>query len=272
MSLTAPELQVIKNRMKTTWTSGDYGLVARSLERGTDEFVNRLGIPPGAQVLDVACGSGNVAIAAARRGARVTGLDIAPNLLEQARARASAEGLDARFDEGDAEGMPYGDRSFDVVVTMFGAMFTPRPAMTAAELVRVCRPGGTVAMANWTPEGFSGQMFRTVGRHVPPPPNVPPPVLWGEERVVRERLQAGIASLHTSKRLCPIQYSFPPGDVVQLFRGYFGPVKLAFDALDAAGQAALQRDLEQLWTAHNRAADGGTLVESEYLEVLARRE
>ena len=200
----------------------------------------------------------------------MTGVDIAMNLLEQGRARAQSEGLAIQFDEGDAEGLPYGDAAFDRVVSMFGAMFAPRPALAAAELVRVCRPGGRIAMANWTPTGFAGQMFKTVGRHVPPP-DIPPPTQWGDEAVVRERLRDGIADLQMTKRMCPLQYPFPPSEVVEFYRVYFGPVNRAFAALDADGQAVLRRDLEQLWSAHNRAQDGSTHVESEYLEVIATK-
>jgi ubiquinone/menaquinone biosynthesis C-methylase UbiE len=219
----------------------------------------------------VACGSGNLAIAAARLGAIVTGVDIASNLLEQGRARAESEGLMVQFDEGDAEQLPYPEAAFEVVVSMFGVMFAPHPELAAAELVRVCRPGGRIAMANWTPTGFGGQVFKIVGNHVPPPPGIPPPAQWGDEAVVRARLRDGMADLQMAKRTCPIKYPFPPSEVVEFFRMYFGPVKNAFGALDADGQAELRRDLEQLWSAHSRAQDSSTYVEGEYLEVIATR-
>ncbi len=174
----APEMESLKNRLRATWISGDFGEIATSIAAGAEEFVSGLGLKPGTRVLDVACGTGNLAIPAARAGAIVTGLDIAPNLLDQARARAKAEGVEAIFDVGDAEDMPYGDASFDVVMTMFGAMFAPRPEVTASELKRVCRPGGLIAMANWTPEGFIGQMFKATGKHVKPPAGMPSPLLW----------------------------------------------------------------------------------------------
>jgi len=208
---------------------------------------------------------------ATRVGAIVTGVDIAPNLLEQGRARAASEWLMVQFDEGDAEQLPYPDAAFDVVVSMFGVMFAPRPELAAAELVRVCRSGGRIALANWTPAGFAGQVFKTVGKHVPPPPHIPPPAQWGDEVIVRERLRDGIADLQMTKRICPIKYQFPPSEVVEFFRMYFGPVNQAFAALDANGQAALRRDLEQLWSAHNRAEDNSTYIEAEYLEVIATR-
>lgn len=271
MSANTPEMESLKARLKATWMAGDYGLIAQSIESGAEEFIARLALRPGTRLLDVACGSGNLAIAAARLGAIVTGVDIAPNLLEQGRARAAAAGLTIQFDEGDAEQLPYADAAFDEVVTMFGAMFAPRPALAAAELVRVCQPGGRIAMASWTPAGFAGQMFKTVGQHVPPPPGVPPPSQWGDEAIVRERLREGIADLRMTKRICPIKYPFPPSEVVEFFRMHFGPVKNAFAALDADGQAALRRDLEQVWSEHNRAEDNSTYIEAEYLEVIATR-
>lgn len=267
-----PEMEALKSKMKTVWSAGDYGKIALSIESGAEEFIGRLALEKGERVLDVACGSGNLAIPAARTGAVVTGLDIAPNLLEQARERAVAEGLECQFDEGDAENLPYADASFATVITMFGAMFAPRPEVTAAELVRVCRPGGRIAMANWTPQGFAGQMFKTNAKHVPPPPGTPPPVLWGDEETVRTRFsQAGISDLRLTRRPIEIHYPFSPAEVVDYFRQFFGPTQFAFAALDADGQAALRKDLEELWTEYNRADDGTTDVESEYLEVIAVR-
>ncbi|MGC2235342.1 MAG: class I SAM-dependent methyltransferase [Pyrinomonadaceae bacterium] len=267
-----PEMQNLKAKMKSVWSAGDFGKIALSIEKGGEEFIERLNLQKGERVLDVACGTGNLALPAARKGAVVTGIDIAPNLLEQARARAGAENLECRFEEGDAENMPYADASFDTVLTMFGAMFAPRPDVTASELVRVCRPKGKIAMANWTPEAFTGQMFKTGAKHVPPPPNIPSPVLWGDEETVRRRLQEGIAELHLARRPITFLYPFSPGEVVEYFRQFFGPTQFAFNALDEQGQAALRQDLEQLWTEHNRATDGTTEVESEYLEVIAVRE
>jgi ubiquinone/menaquinone biosynthesis C-methylase UbiE len=251
--------------------AGDYGLVAKSTETGAEEFITRLAIKPGTRLLDVACGTGNLALIAARVGAVVTGVDIAPNLLMQGRARAEFEGLTVHFDEGDAEQLPYPNGAFDVVVTMFGAMFAPRPQLVAAELTRVCRNHGQIAMANWTPGGFAGQVLKTVGKHTPPPTGISPPTQWGDERIVRERLHDGIADLRTITRLCPIKYPMSPSEVVEFFRTYFGPVKEAFATLDADAKAALRRDLEQLWSAHNLAQDNSTYIEAEYLEVIATR-
>jgi SAM-dependent methyltransferase len=265
------EMEALKAKLKATWMAGDFGQIARSYAPGAEEFIARLGLKPGQRVLDVACGTGNLSFPAARAGAEVTGVDIAPNLIEQARARASDEGLQLQFDEGDAEQLPYADASFDAVVTMFGAMFAPRPERAAAELLRVCRPGGRVAMANWTPQGFIGQMFRATAEHVTPPPGMPSPVKWGDEETVRERLREGVADLQLTRRLITFNYPFPPPDVVEHFRLYYGPTQRAFAALDADKQAALRHDLEQLWSRHNQAADGTTRVDSEYLEVIAVR-
>ena len=184
MSTLTPEMESFKVRLKATWMAGDFTQIARSYESGATEFIERLNFAQGTNVLDVACGTGNLAIPAARRGAIVTGVDIAINLLAQGRSRAQAEGLTIQFDEGDAEKLPYNDASFDIIVSMFGVMFAPRPEKAAQELTRVCRTGGRIALANWTPTGFIGQVFKTIAAHVPPPPLMPSPVLWGDEETV----------------------------------------------------------------------------------------
>jgi SAM-dependent methyltransferase len=266
-----PELEMLKTKLRATWTAGDFSQIAKAYTKGAEQFVERLQLKPGMTFLDVACGSGNLAIPAARAGATVTGMDIAPAMVEQARENAQREGLKAQFDEGDAEALEYMDESFDVVATLFGAMFAPRPDVTSTELLRVCKRGGQLAMANWTPAGFIGQMFKATAAHVPPPPGMPSPVLWGVEEQVRERLGAGISSLQTNLRHVSFKFPFPPADVVEHFRNYYGPTQKAFGALDENGQAELRRDLEKLWADHNRMTDGTTDVESEYLEVIATR-
>lgn len=266
-----PEMETLKGRLKATWMSGDYGHFAQYLLPGAMQFLERLAVTPGTRMLDVACGAGQIAIPAARAGARVTGVDIASNLIEQARVRARAEGVDARFEEGDAEMLPCKDGAFDLVVSLIGAMFAPRPEHVAAELKRACRPGGRIAMANWTPEGFVGQMFKIIGKHVPPPPIMASPVKWGDEATVRERLGDGTSKLEITKRLYPMRYPFSPAEVVEFFRTYYGPTNRAFAALDSEKQAALRSDLERLWSSHNRAGNGGTEVEAEYLEVVGTR-
>ena len=267
-----PEMEALKSRLKATWMSGDYGHFATYLEAGAMEFLSRIRIEPGARILDVACGAGQTAIPMARAGAKVTGVDIATNLIEQARARVQAENLDARFEEGDAEMLPYRDGSFDIVVSLIGAMFAPRPELVAAELKRVCRPGGKIIMGNWTPSGFVGEMFKMMGKYVPPPAVMAPPVKWGEGEIVRQRFTDGISHLRLSRHLYPFRYPFSPAEVVEFFRLYYGPTNKAFAALDAEKQSALRRDLEQLWAEHNTATDGTTLVLAEYLEVVAIRQ
>ena len=265
------EMETLKNKLRSTWTAGDFGEIAKSIEKGATEFAGRFDLKPGMLVLDVACGTGNTALPSARTGAEVIGVDIAPNLIEQAAARAAAEGIHAMFEVGDAEDLPYENASFEVVMTMFGAMFAPRPDVTAAELKRVCRPGGLIAMANWTPEGFIGQMFKTTGKHVPPPAGMPSPILWGNEEAVMERFADGIANLQMTRRMIDFVFPFGPADTVEHFRKYYGPTQKAFESLDADGQVALRKDLEQLWTSSNDATDGSTRVASEYLEVRAIR-
>ncbi|MEP6850309.1 MAG: class I SAM-dependent methyltransferase [Acidobacteriota bacterium] len=262
-------MEALKGRLRATWIAGDFGEIARMIEKGAEEFVGRLDIKKDTQALDVACGTGNLALPAARRGAAVTGVDIAPNLIEQAAANAANQGLSAKFDVGDAEAMPYEDESFDIVMTMFGAMFAPRPDIAAGELKRVCRPGGLITMGNWTPDGFTGLMFRAGAKHVPPPPEMPSPLLWGTEEVVAERFADGVSDLKCVKRKIMFHFPSGPKDVVEHFRKYFGPTQKAFETLDPTGQAALRSDLEQLWVDRNQATDGTTLVESEYLDVRA---
>jgi ubiquinone/menaquinone biosynthesis C-methylase UbiE len=271
MKALTSEMEVLKTKLRATWMSGDFEQIAKSYRSGAAEFVSRLEIKPGERVLDAACGTGNLAIPTAYKGAKVIGVDIAPNLLDQGRTWAKAEGLAIQFDEGDVEDLPYEDASFDAVVTMFGAMFAPRPETTAAELTRVCRPGGRIAMANWTPTGFIGQMFKIVGKHVPPPAGVPSPVLWGDEGTIRERFNGSMAELQLTRRLITFHFPFSPAEVVEAFRLYYGPTYRAFAALDEAGQAALSQELEQLWSTHNQSRNGITRVESEYLEIVAVR-
>lgn len=270
MQISAPDLTELKSRMKATWMAGDFSQIANFTAKEAENFVARLGIAPGTKVLDVACGTGNTAIPAARSGADATGVDIATNLLEMARKRAAAENLQIRFQEGDAEDLPFPDRSFDLVLTMYGAMFAPRPEKVAAELIRVCRPGGMIAMANWTPEGLVGKHFSVMAKMVPPPP-FPSPILWGDESVVRQRLGAGTKEISCVRQSPTFFYPFPPKGVVEFFRQYFGPTQIAFSKLDEACQAALAAQLEQLYQEHNLDENGNTEVRGEYLEVRAIR-
>ena len=265
---TTSEIDALKTRLKATWSDGNYDYFSRFMESSAVEFLDRLNVPAEASLLDVACGSGQLALVAARRGVKATGVDIAANSIAAARGRAASEGLDARFDEGDAEALPYADASFDVVATIFGAMFAPRPELVAGELVRVTRPGGTIAMANWTKEGFIGQMFKIIARFIAPP-GMPSPVLWGDESTVRERFGTNVTDLRLTRVLYRFDYPFSPAGVVEFFRNNYGPMTRAFAALGEADQAALRTDLVTLWSTHNVSNDPGrTLVDAEYLEVV----
>ena len=267
---TSKEIDELKTRLKTTWMTGDYDLFSRFMEKDAEKFFRRLGVTPGTRLLDVGCGAGQLALIAARAGAKVTGCDIATNWIEKARARAAAEGLEITFEEGDAESLPYEDAQFDAVVSLVGAMFAPRPDLVAAELTRVCRPGGMIAMANWTPDGFIGQMFKVISTHIAPS-GMPAPVLWGDEATVRDRLRDGIADLKFALQVYHFDYPFSPDTVVDFFRANYGPMSRAFASLDANGQEKLRSELVSLWSAHNKAVDDTTRVDAEYLEVIATR-
>jgi SAM-dependent methyltransferase len=266
----APEIDGLKTRLKETWMAGDYDRFSRAMENDARSFYERLDVPPGAHLLDVACGSGQLALIAAREGVRVTGVDIAENLIERAQARSMAEALPARFRIADAESLPFLDASFDVVVSLIGAMFAPRPQLVAKELTRVCVPGGIIAMANWTAEGFVGKMFKTIAKFIAPS-GMPSPLLWGDDGVVRERLGSQVSRLTFARRHYIFDYPFPPSDVVNFFRLYYGPVNRAFASLDRTGRKNLHQELEAIWSAHSRGRSGFTFVAAEYLEVMATR-
>lgn len=259
-------------RSRTIWTAGDFHPIAESYAPAAAEFIERLALAPGEAVLDVACGTGNLAIPAARAGARVTGVDIAPNLIAEAQREAERAGVagGVAFEVGDAESLPYADDRFDTTVTMFGAMFAYRPERVAAELLRVTRPGGRVAMANWTPEGLVGQMLRAHVAVVPPPAGLPSPLRWGEEAVVRERLGSGVTSLVCTRRTLRFHFPFPPAAVTELFATCYGPTITTLRAADPEGASRLRAELTRLFTEHNLAADGTTVLEGEYLDVRAR--
>jgi SAM-dependent methyltransferase len=267
------DIQSIKARQKSTWESGDFGQVAKLITPVAEQFMARIELRAGMKVLDAACGTGNLAVIAARRGCVTSGLDIASNLVSQARQRARQESLDIEFREGDAEAMSYADASFDVVVSMFGVMFAPRPERVVKELLRVTKPGGLIALANWTPDGFIGKMFAVFARHLPPPPPaLPSPLLWGDEAVVRGRFNGAIKELRLTRQTARMCFPFDPTGTVDFFRRYYGPTLRAFGTLDAFGQAALNRDLVELQTRHNVSTQpNATDTPSEYLEVHVRR-
>jgi ubiquinone/menaquinone biosynthesis C-methylase UbiE len=192
-------------------------------------------------------------------------------LVEQAKARAAAEGIDIEVVEGDAEALPYPDASFDVVMSLIGSMFAPRPELVASEMIRVCKPGGKIIMGNWTPSGHVGQMFKVIGKHVPPPSNMPSPLLWGDEKICRERLGKGVSDLRITAYQYPFQYPFPPHKVVDFFNEYYGPTNRGYASLNESGKKAIHEDLTSLWSRNNTATDGTTRVLGEYIEVIGHR-
>ena len=267
-----PDINTIKAKMKATWMDGDYDTFSRYMENGAQDIVDSWNIKAGESVLDVGCGSGQSALPAARKGAIVFGIDIAANLVEAARSRASADNLDIEFQEGDAEKIPYADNSFDKVISMIGAMFAPRPDLVVSEFARVCHSGGTLHMANWTPQSMPGQMFKIVAKYVSPPPGVQPPVLWGVEETVHQRLQNHFTDLQLSRKYYPKWfYPFSAAELVKYFRQHFGPVRRAFEVLDTHGQRELFKELEQNFVSHNMATDGTLHIKGEYLDVYAVR-
>lgn len=250
--------------------TGNYDLFSRFMESDAKTFFERLDLPPEARILDVGCGAGQLALIAARAGHKVTGCDIATNWLEKARERATNEGLDVTFEEGDAESLPYDDSQFDAVVSMFGAMFAPQPELVAAELTRVCRNGGLIAMANWTAPGFIGQMFKIIAGHIAPT-GMPSPLLWGDETAVRNRFGSSVSALKTTPLFYRFHYPFTPTVVVEFFRSNYGPMSRAFASLEPDQSEKLRTELVNLWSASNKAIDHTTLVDAEYLEVIAMR-
>jgi ubiquinone/menaquinone biosynthesis C-methylase UbiE len=265
-----PDLAAMKSRQHATWSSGDYAVIGTTLQIVGEMLCEAADLHPGQRVLDVAAGNGNATLAAARRWADVTSTDYVPALLERGRARADAEGLPVTFQEADAEQLPFTDGAFDVVLSVFGVMFTANQEQAARELLRVCRHGGTIGLANWTPEGFVGQMFRTIGKHVPPPAGVQSPALWGTEQRLRELFGAGIAELRITRRMFVFRYRSTE-HFIEVFRTYYGPMLKAFAALDAEGQARLTHDLTELLERFNGGGPATLTVPSEYLEVVATR-
>ncbi len=267
-----PDFEAVKTKQKTAWSSGDYGIIANRVTIVSEVLCDRADIVAGSRVLDVAGGTGNTAMAAARCGADVTSLDYVPELVARGREIADA----ARFDNidwvvGDAEKLPFTDASFDAVISALGVMFAPNHERAASELVRVCRPGGTIAIASWTPDGFIGQMFRTIGKHVAPPAGVKPPPLWGSEEHVRALLGDGVDDMRAEKHTMSQRYRSPQ-EFVDLFRDFYGPTLKAFEALDDAGKESLEADLLGLAREFDRRKDGGAIaIESEFLVAIATR-
>jgi SAM-dependent methyltransferase len=270
MAETTADYAAITAAQQKVWSAGDFTRVGLTIQIVSESLMEAAEVIPGERVLDVACGSGNTAIAAARRFGRVTGLDYVPELLDHARERCAAELAEADFVEGDAQQMPFEDASFDLVASTFGVMFAPDHKRTADELLRVCRPGGRIAIANWTPDGYIGEMFAIIGRHAPPPAGVQPPPLWGTEDHLRELFGDGISELKATRRDYIARY--PSGEfLLDYFRTWYGPTKMAFARLDEAGQAALAEDLLDLARRRNMAGDVAQVAPWTYLEVVAAR-
>jgi ubiquinone/menaquinone biosynthesis C-methylase UbiE len=268
---TEVDLEAVKQVQQKTWSAGDFSVVAKTIVIVSETLCEAVDVMPGERVLDVACGSGNTAIAAARRAWEGTvGADFVPELLEHGRKRAEAERVDVEFVEGDTENLPFDDASFDVVLSTFGAMFAPNQPRAAAELLRVCRPGGRIGMANWTPDGLVGAMFSTTVKHAPPPVKLTPPVLWGTEDHVRALFGDGISDLRAERRSVRMRYLSIDHNL-EFFKKYFGPTKMAYERLDEEGRAAFEADMRALYAERNEHADGALVLTGEYLEVVATR-
>jgi SAM-dependent methyltransferase len=265
------DLEALKARQQGAWSSGDYAVVGTTLQIVGEQLCEALDVSAGKKVLDVAAGNGNVTLAAARRWCDVVSTDYVPSLLERGRLRAAAEGLSVKFEEADAEALPFAEASFDVVVSTFGVMFTPNQDKAAAELLRVCKSGGKIGLANWTPEGFIGQLFKTLGKYLPPPAGAKSPALWGTEARIREMFGPAAVSIKAERLNFNFRYRSPE-HFLDVFKNYYGPMLKAFAALDAANQHGLRNDLLALIARMNRAEDGTMIVPSEYLEiVIAKR-
>ena len=268
-SAPAPDLAAVKSRQQIAWGSGDYAIVGTTLQIVGEMLCEAVDLRSNQLVLDVAAGNGNATLAAARRFADVTSTDYVGALLERGKERAKAERLPVKFQEADAEDLPFADASFDVVLSTFGVMFTPHQERAAHELMRVCRPGGKIGLANWTPEGFIGQLFKTLGKYVPPAPGVKSPALWGTKAHLETLFGAG-ASVAANSRHFAFRYKSPE-HMLEIFRTYYGPVLKAFAAITAEHRMALEADILALMARMNTAKDGTLVVQSEYLEVVVTK-
>jgi ubiquinone/menaquinone biosynthesis C-methylase UbiE len=266
----APDLEAIKQRQQQTWASGDFHVVAARIMFVAEHLCDAADLRAGWRVLDVATGSGNAAIAAARLGCTAVGVDYVPSLLERGEQRVAAEGLPVELVEGDAEALPFPDASFDAVTSVFGSMFAPHHEQAAAELLRVCRPGGTIALASWTPEGFIGDMFRTIAGHVPPPAGLRSPMLWGTEAHMRALFGEGVSSIETTERIFTFRFE-SAARFVEFFRLWYGPTLKAFAALDDEGREALENDLVALATRYDRLDGDAIAIPAAYTETIAVR-
>ncbi len=264
------DFAAVKAKQQAAWSAGDYAVIGTTLQIVGESLCEALDLRPGQRVLDVAAGNGNATLAAARRWCDVVSTDYVPALLERGRARASAEGLPVQFEVADVENLPYADASFDVVLSTFGVMFTPDQAKAAAEMARVCRPGGRIGLANWTPSGFIGELFKVIGKYLPPAPGVKPPSAWGTEERLRELFGDTLRSIEITRRNYVFRYR-NAAHWLETFRTFYGPMHKAFAALDGTKQEALAADLISLAQRFNGAGDGVMLAPGEYLEVVITR-
>ena len=264
-----PDLAAVKTKQQAAWSSGDYAIVGTTLQIVGEMLCEAVDLRSNQRVLDVAAGNGNATLAAARRFAEVTSTDYVGALLERGKERAMADRLAVTFQEADAEALPFSDAGFDTVLSTFGVMFTPNHEQAAREMMRVCRPGGRIGLANWTPEGFIGQLFKTIGKYVPPAPGVRAPSLWGT-RAHLEMLFDGAATITTTTRQFAFRYKSPE-HWLEIFRGYYGPVLKAFAAIDAKAQVGLEADIMALIARFNSATDGTVVANSDYLEVVVTK-
>jgi SAM-dependent methyltransferase len=265
--IVTPDYTAIKAKQNAAWAAGDYARIGTTLQIVGETLAEAMDLTPGSSVLDVAAGNGNATLAFARRWCQVTSTDYVDGLLARGRARAEAEGQDVTFQIADAEQLPFGDGSFDAVVSTFGVMFTPNQAKAASELVRVCRPGGMIGMANWTPEGFIGQVFRALGKHIAPPAGVNSPAVWGSKSWIEQQFGAKARRIAIDSKAFVFRYR-SADHFMDIFRTYYGPVHKAFLALDPAGQAAFAKDLHATIASFNEATDGSMRVPSAYSEIL----
>lgn len=266
----SPDLAVIKTRQQGAWSSGNYAVVGTTLQIVGEELCEALDLRAGRKVLDVAAGNGMASLAAARRWCDVVSTDYVASLLERGRARALAEGLPIEFKEADAEALPFADNSFDTVISTFGVMFTPNQDQAASELVRVCRRGGQIGLANWTPDGFIGHVFKTLGKYLPPPAAAKSPLLWGTRTRLTEMFGPAATWIKTESRYFTFRYRSAE-HFLEVFKTYYGPMLKAFSALDLPQQTRLSKDLYDLIARMNKADDGTMAVPSEYLEVIIEK-
>ena len=266
----APDLKAVKSRQHAAWSSGDYAVIGSTLQIVGEQLAEALDLRAGQKVLDVAAGNGNITLAAARRWCDVTSTDYVEALLERGRKRAEADGLAVNFRIADVEQLPFEDNSFDAVVSTFGAMFSPDQTSTASEMLRVCRSGGKIGLANWTPGGFIGGVFKLIGKHLPPPAGVKSPLLWGTREWIDLTFKAQASAIVAEPRMFNFRYRSPQ-HFLDFFRKYYGPMLKAFDALDPAGQKGLARDIIGLIDELNTSGDGTMVVPGEYLEVVVTK-